>query len=123
MIVYYARLDAKTSLALLPAPCGNGAYNYYSYALLIDNAGKVRPATFEISGGMGEGSDNSLVNADWDEKSREITTYAKGRGLGDCGSIQAYAWDGRSFRLKRMGVMGECRGSMDYIPVWRTVVR
>ena len=119
----YARLDAKTSLALLPAPCGNGAYNYYSYALLIDNAGKVRPATFEISGGMGEGSDNSLVNADWDEKSREITTYAKGRGLGDCGSIQAYAWDGRSFRLKRMGVMGECRGSMDYIPVWRTVVR
>lgn len=119
----YARLDANTTLALLPAPCGNGAYNYFSYALLIGNDGKTRPARFEVSGGMGEGNDNSLVNADWDEKKRELTTYAKGRGLGDCGTIQAFAWDGRIFRLKLMEVMDECRGSVDYIPVFRAAVR
>lgn len=121
--VAYARLDARTSLALVPAPCGNGAYNYYAYAMLVDNGGKVREASFEVSGGMGEDNDNSLVNADWDEGKRELTTFAKGRGLGDCGSVQAYAWDGRTFRLKRMEVMNECRGSVDYIPVFRAGVR
>ena len=45
----YARLDGATSLALLPAPCGNGAYNYYSYAMLIDNSGKVRPAACSVA--------------------------------------------------------------------------
>ncbi len=118
----YARLDAKTTLALLPWPCGNGAYNLFSYALLIDNNGKVRPARFDAQPGMGEINDNSLVNADWDVAKRRISTFAKGRGLSDCGSIQSFAWDGQRFRLTEQSVMGECRGSTDYITVWRARV-
>lgn len=123
----YARLDAATSLALLPAPCGNGAYNFYSFALLIDNAGKVRDAVFDAQAGMGGEDpsqiDNMTVNADWDVKKRRLTTYAKGRGLGDCGSMSEFAWDGRRFRLSKLEVMGECRGSTDYIRTWQAAVR
>ena len=122
----YARLDARTTLAILPFPCGNGAYNYFAYALLIDNAGKVLPARFDSEPGMGGESNaigSELVNGDWDAAKRMITTYAKGRGLGDCGASSKFAWDGQRFRLAQLDVMGECRGSVDYITTWRAAVR
>lgn len=87
----YARLDARTSLAMIPWPCGNGAYNYFTYALTVDNAGKATPAKFDASTGFGPEDDGSLVNAEWDEKLRLLTTYAKGRGIGDCGTAQTFA--------------------------------
>jgi Protein of unknown function (DUF1176) len=118
-----ARLDVRTSLALLPYPCGNGAYNLFSFAFLIDNSGKVRIAAFDSNPGMGPEDDSSLVNADWDEAKRRLTTYAKGRGLGDCGVTQSFAWDGTRFRLAELASMGECRGSVDYITTWRAAVR
>lgn len=122
----YARLDARTTLAILPFPCGNGAYNYFAYALLIDNAGKVRPARFDAEPGMGGESSvigSELVNGDWDAEKRLITTYSKGRGLGDCGASSKFAWDGQRFRLVELQEMGACRGSLDYITTWRAAVR
>ncbi len=119
----YARLDAQTSFALLPFPCGNGAYNLFAYVLLIDNAGKVSAARFDSQPGMGEGIDNTIVNGDWDAQKRLLSTYSKGRGLGDCGAISNFAWDGERFRLSELQMMGECRGSVDYVTVWRTTVR
>lgn len=119
----HARLDAKTTLALVPHPCGNGAYNYFAFAMLVDQAGKVRDAAFDAPGGMGPDTDNTLVNADWDAQRRLLTTYSKGRGLGDCGSIQEFAWDGARFRLVKLEQMGECRGSVDYITTWRAARR
>jgi hypothetical protein len=115
------RLDARNSLVLAAHPCGNGAYNLFSTAWIVSENGRVRAAGFDASGGMGEGS--SLVNAGWDPQTRLLSTYAKGRGLGDCGTIQSFAWDGTRFRLVEQSVMGECRGSTDYITTWRAEVR
>ncbi len=115
--ITYARLDGRTTLALLPFPCGNGAYNYFSYALLIDEKGKVRPATFDLRGPMGD-REHELVNALWNPAARKLATYSKGRGLGDCGVTQHYVWDGSRFRLIDQAEMQECRGSADFIQTW-----
>ena len=115
--ITYARLDGRTTLALLPFPCGNGAYNYFSYALLIDEKGKVRPATFDLRGPMGD-REHELVNALWNPAARKLATYSKGRGLGDCGVTQHYVWDGSRFRLIDQAEMQECRGSTDFIQTW-----
>lgn len=115
------RLDARNSLLLASHPCGNGAYNLFATAWVIGESGQVRPARFDASGGMGEG--DALVNAGWDVRTRRLGTSAKGRGLGDCGTIQDFAWDGARFRLVEQRVMGECRGSTDYITTWRAQVR
>ena len=117
-----ARLDARHSLVLASYPCGNGAYNLFSSAWIVDEAGRPRRAAFDASGGMGEG-DDMLVNAGWDAKARRLTTFSKGRGLGDCGVGQTFAWDGARFRLVHQEVMDECRGSTDYITTWRARVR
>lgn len=116
------RLDAAHSLALVMQPCGNGAYNYFGAALIVDEQGKAAPAEFDSSPGMGDDT-HSLVNPAWNDRTGQLETYAKGRGLGDCGVTSSFAWDGRRFRLAARAEMGECRGSVDYIPTWRATVQ
>lgn len=64
-----------------------------------------------------------LVNACYDQGTRRLATFAKRRGLGDCGVTQQFTWDGSYFRLVEQTEMGECRGSVDYITTWRAAVR
>lgn len=115
------RLDAMHSLVLVDHPCGNGAYNYFTSAYILDETGPPRPAAYDVNPGMAD--DTDLTNAAWDDKTRTISTLEKGRGLGDCGSAETYAWDGRRFRLIKAESMGECRGSVDYIRVWTARTR
>jgi hypothetical protein len=111
-------LDARRSLVLLA--CGSGAYNVSYLPLIAEASGgsvRIEPAPFDS---MTAGWDGMLVNADWDDG--EISSYAKGRGIGDCGVAQRYAWDGGRFRLVEQSEMGECRGSVDFITTWRARV-
>lgn len=120
--VEIARLDAATTLALVPDRCNSGAYNIGHVVLVADNRGRTRRAEFDVSPGWGE-DDRLAVNASWDPVERRFSSFAKARGLGDCGAIHHYAWDGRRFRLVERLMMGECRGSGDYVPLWRAEVR
>lgn len=113
------RLDARHSLVLASHPCGNGAYNFMYSAWIVDESGRARPAPFDYGGSR---ADDPLVNAGWDAKTRRLSAFSKGRGLGDCGSGQQWAWDGARFRLVLEEAMGECRGSIDYITTWRADV-
>ena len=116
----HVRLDARTTLVIFA--CESFAYNFVSYALLIDEAGKVRDAIFDVSPGEGEGNGNRLVNPNWDAKARRVSVYDKGRGPGDCGVEQSYVWDGTRFRMVYQALMYFCRGSTDFIPTWRATV-
>lgn len=118
------RLDARTSLSLVNQPCGNGAYNFYFAAFLIDESGKARPATYDTDKPHPKDGENlGLVNAGFDPKTRRLSSMFKGRGIGDCGTGQTYVWDGIRFRLVRQEQMGECRGSVDTITTWQALAR
>ena len=41
---------------------------------------------------------------------RILGSFAKGRGLGDCGDEAQWIWDGRAFQILSMRVMPVCRG-------------
>lgn len=110
------RLDAAHSLVLIDLPCGNGAYNAFTAVYVLDETGKVRPARFDLAPGMGDADE--LTNGDWDPKTRRLSSFEKGRGIGDCGTTEDYAWDGARFRLVEQDQMTECRGSTDYIRTW-----
>lgn len=104
------------TLALLP--CGAGAYNYLTVPFVIA-AGKPAVAAFDYAPGMTEkGSAPMLVNADWDAKTARLSSYSKGRGVGDCGSAEEYVWDGARFRLVEARAMIECRGSVNWLTIW-----
>lgn len=118
-----AALGGGKTLVLLP--CSTGAYNLIG-ALFVIDGNTVTPADVDSPSGFEEtGADpqtpvHSVVNGDFAKG--VLTSYAKGRGLGDCGVSQDYVWDGRRFRLSKQSQMGECRGNIDYITTWRTNV-
>jgi hypothetical protein len=115
------RLDAAHSLVLIDIPCGNGAYNYFTSVYVLGETGEARPARFDLPPTMSAPSTDGsgqLTNGDWDPKTRRLGSFEKGRGLGDCGATETYAWDGARFRLVERDEMGECRGSTDFIRTW-----
>lgn len=126
---YSLGAGANGAQALVLLNCGAGAYNFSSgvYVGQRNSAGKWTFAPAEFDYGASGFSDESkipiLINADWDANKQSLSSRAKGRGLGDCGSSESWVWDGASFRLTEAKVMGECRGSIDWIPVWRAEVR
>lgn len=126
---YSLGAGASGPQALVLLNCGAGAYNFSSGIYVGQRAGAGKwtfaPAKFDYgaTGFSAESNIPLLVNADWDAATQTIASYAKGRGLGDCGSAESWVWDGNMFRLIRATIMGECRGSLDWIPVWRAEVR
>lgn len=113
-----AALTAGETLLLLA--CGSGAYNVSYVPFIVRRGGRTEIAPFDHRPGWwAEEGKPILVNAAWDEKRGLLTSFSKGRGLGDCGTDSEYAWDGRAFRLVEQTEMDECRGSRDYITTWR----
>jgi hypothetical protein len=119
--------DGAQALVLLN--CGSGAYNFSvgAYVGTRDAKGKwsFAPAKSDYPGStLSEKSGVMLlVNSEWNSATQSISSYAKGRGIGDCGSSESYVWDGSMFRLTGAASMDKCRGSLDWIRVWRAEVR
>ncbi|MBX9795320.1 MAG: DUF1176 domain-containing protein [Sphingomonas sp.] len=109
-------LDGRALLVLVP--CGSGAYNA-SFVPLITAGGTTALATFDLKPDDDGQGRPLLMNADWDAKTGTLSSYYKGRGLGDCGAARNYVWDGTRFRLVEARGMNECRGAADWITIWR----
>jgi hypothetical protein len=112
------------SETLLLLACGSGAYNVSYVPFVIRRGhGGAELAAFDVKPGWwAQEGKPMLINAAWDEARGLLTSFSKGRGLGDCGTSSEYAWDGRAFRLVEQAEMEECRGSTDYITTWRAKV-
>lgn len=112
-------LGGGKTLVLLP--CGSGAYNFSTEPYILAAGAKPVLAKFDSPPGISEAQDGrpTLVNASFDAKTGRLESYNKGRGIGDCGSAEAYVWDGAMFRLVEARSMPECRGSVDWLTTWR----
>ncbi len=116
-------ISISTGRTLILLACGSGAYNV-SHIPFIAAAGgeRIVPAPFDGGRDLDERGQATLVNAQWDSNRRLLTQFSHGRGLGDCGTKSAWAWDGTRFRLVREERMEECRGARTFIPTWRARV-
>jgi hypothetical protein len=115
----YAALGGGKTLLMMS--CSAGAYNVTSNLYIIAN-GAAMPAKVDAQSGFGADDSDiaGVVNGNFDQG--VLTSYAKGRGLGDCGSSQEFVWDGDRFRLSQQADMGECRGNPNYITTWHAKV-
>lgn len=117
------RLDAESTLLIMPWRCGDGAYNHSADIMIVNGFGELRPATFDFDNGVtGDGPGNLLVNAGWLDGERVLESHFLHRAVGDCGRVDRFIWDGKQFRLSEQRVMPECRGSMARITVWKVDV-
>lgn len=108
-----------STLVLLP--CSTGAYNLMSAVFLVRN-GKAVPAQFDAPVGISpeEQAVPNIVNATFEDG--VLRSFAKGRGLGDCGVFTSEVWDGTRFRRSELSQLDDCRGSTEYITLWRARV-
>jgi hypothetical protein len=92
-----------------------GAYNF-TYDFWIAGTGKPQPARFEVPGAgavmsMGEEDDYAaLTNPGLSDDGMVLSAFSKGRGIGDCGSLAEWVFDGERFRALTYAAMDTCMG-------------
>ena len=54
-----------------------------------------------------------------------LNTFSKGRGIGDCGTEEAWVFDGKAFQLAELKLMSDCKGVLpeDWPVVYRAQVK
>ncbi len=116
------RLGANDVMYAFVCPELSGAYNYFT-ALIIDSPGRP-PRLAELKFPREYGAtdhDYSAINAGFDAATQTLSTFNKGRGIGDCGFASDWAWDGKAFQLILSKSMPDCHGvaADDWPTVWR----
>ncbi|MDM2718243.1 DUF1176 domain-containing protein [Citrobacter sp. Cy232] len=104
----FALTDDK---ALLMIGCEAGAYNTIDLAWTVSRTTPFTSRAVRLSLPFktdADSTDMELTNATFDEKSRELVTLAKGRGLSDCGIQTRWRFDGQRFRLVRYAQEPSC---------------
>lgn len=119
-----ARLSDDT--LLWSVLCFQGAYNTGHRFFLTGNDGQnPRPVFLRSTDQQGEdvgvADDFILINAGYDPESRTVSSFSKGRGLGDCGAAYVWTWTGRDFVLTEEQVMVNCAGM--WPDLWPTTWR
>jgi hypothetical protein len=102
----------------------SGAYNSFSGILVApaDRPEAARVPRFRVPAGFSDVQQKDavemLVNAGFSETDMTLSTFNKGRGLGDCGSSTSWVWIGTEFVLSSHSEMPRCAGvPMDEWPV------
>ncbi|MCV6603503.1 MAG: DUF1176 domain-containing protein [Cohaesibacter sp.] len=111
--------DTAEGGMLYSLPCGlGGAYNqpYEMFFASNDPNQPVRKIPFQRRGTVMADQDMPVAwNVDWTLKTKSLTSFFKGRGLGDCGSLARWSLvkgdAGYAFHLQDMRVKDECDGN------------
>ena len=114
-------LDTSRILALLA--CDAGADNASSIVMVgtgDPGARSFQIARFDLMPGFtgAPGTPPLIVNAQWNPSKATLSSFARGRPLGDCGTTEIYRWDGTMFRLMQARAMPVCRGAWEWPVLW-----
>jgi|GEM_PF-2598425 len=91
-------------------PCDSFAYNFSS-KVYVEREDAFTPVYFaEFSEMTGWTGTSVLFGADFDQESQTLTSFYKGRGLGDCGSTGQWRWDGANFVMVEFRAKDSCDG-------------
>ena len=103
-------LDDK--LKLVEVPCWRAAYQAGSILFVLDPAApaKARLLSFQHWNGKKIGPTLNLTMPSFEESTKVLSSFNKGRGLGDCGSIHEWAWERSDFKLTGAWVKNDCDG-------------
>lgn len=109
--------------ALVVLQCWRGAYQESGLPFRTPRGSPehARPIVLDTVGGD---TTDLVTSADYDPATGVLHHFAKGRGLGDCGEVARWVFDGERFRLARYARMDRCAGLLaDRWPVlWRATI-
>jgi hypothetical protein len=104
------QLDETHTLYLLP--CQTGAYNF-AQKVYVGSYDSYEPQYFaDYDSTLGWYGTPYMWNAQYDSETKTIASFAKARGIGDCGSMGVWRWAGYQFRLEELRSR-ECTDDID----------
>jgi uncharacterized protein DUF1176 len=94
-------------------PCMTSAYNQITRVYAVNlRYDEIIPLHFPTySEDFGWGGTDDLYNHQYDPATRTLTSFTKGRGLGDCGSSARYRWREYNFMLLEFRSWETCDGT------------
>jgi hypothetical protein len=108
--------DIDNGRKIVVAGCWRAAYQAGDIVFVIEPDGAARLMSFERPrvGGNGKGMERvqQLSEAAFDPAKKTMSSFHKGRGIGDCGSMGEWAWTGTEFRLKAFFFKEKCDGKL-----------
>lgn len=96
--------------------CEMYAYNSLVRGYIVNPYSAVEPLSLvDISSNGQFYATSNLMGAGLDQESKSISTFQKGRGIGDCGSSATYVYDSEidQFILKEYRLKNECDGEVE----------
>ena len=100
------RLDGGKTLHVVL--CDRAAYNTTS-RLFVEASGEFEPLYFAVyDEDLGWTGTASLYGANYDPKTRVLTSFYAGRGVGDCGSAGRWRWSDGVFRMLEYRAWSDC---------------
>ncbi|RYY10391.1 MAG: DUF1176 domain-containing protein, partial [Alphaproteobacteria bacterium] len=118
------RLDGHSAIVLLE--CGRFAYQTSVLAFIVplDRPEAAKPLILPrpmSSAAPDPDAIGEYVGGSYDADTRVFSTYAKGRGMADCGESAEWTWDGIAFRLTAYSLQLRCGGRAgDWPTLFRT---
>ncbi len=113
-------LDGKTVVCAVP--CFVGAYNiiYRAYLVNATTGDMMRDVRFPMLDAKGRMMrQNEIVSPVFDANGRILSSFNRGRGLGDCGEQYRWHWNGKNFQLVEQRMKDACDGkSGSWRKVW-----
>ena len=97
----------STTQVLVMRECGRGAYQSGRGLWLAKTKPPYAAKRLEVPMPGGEPSDY-VMNANFEEG--RLTSYAKGRGVNDCGASYEWVWTAKGFALTGASIAPLCRG-------------
>lgn len=99
--------------ALMTVNCDMGAYNLYVLGYIVSRQPPYKADNLVLTMPFKSADEDQpleLINADFDQKTGFLSTFDKGRGLGDCGVSTRWIFDGKAFRLADYASEPSCDG-------------
>lgn len=110
---------------LIGLPCGEGGAYNQPYAFWERTGSNFRRVSLPVMTGDGPSTDDLGWNIAWDQERQELTGFFKGRGLGDCGEFNRWAWRetgaGHVFVLTEARAKSDCDGEPGGPETWPSI--
>lgn len=109
-------LSASDALVMLD--CADPSYNGASLWYRVSRKPPFDGTRLQLNGNAGVGADtdsgeqlsNGLAGARYDPGQRSLESFERERGIGDCGAVTRWIFDGTKFVLAARRIQGQCAG-------------
>lgn len=106
-------IDLGDGNMLYLVPCEGGAYNATFAAYRRNALGYFRASFATYSDETSWTVSGHLYNPEWNDEARTLTSFFKGRGIADCGSLTIWQLRDGYLRLEKLHHKQECDGEGD----------